>query len=78
MRTADPDSVGIWRSLRTLGSYSFTEVVWPEAFSQGYDERTAAVTADIGFYVGLAREADGPVVELGIGSAHDCGRCAAG
>jgi hypothetical protein len=30
----------------------------------------AGVTADIGFYVGLAREADGPVVELAIGSGR--------
>jgi SAM-dependent methyltransferase len=45
-------------------------MTWPEQFSHGYDERTAGVTADIGFYVGLAREADGPIVELAIGSGR--------
>ena len=43
---------------------------WPEEFSHGYDEWTAGVTADIGFYVGLAGETDGPVVELAVGSGR--------
>ena len=45
-------------------------MTWPEEFSYGYDEWTAGVTDDIGFYVGLAREADGPIVELAIGSGR--------
>jgi SAM-dependent methyltransferase len=43
---------------------------WPEEFSQGYDQWTAGVTADIEFYVELARESDGPIVELAIGSGR--------
>ena len=43
---------------------------WPEEFAQGYDQWTADVTADIDFYVALAREADGPIVELAIGSGR--------
>jgi SAM-dependent methyltransferase len=45
-------------------------MTWPEEFSRGYDEWTAGVTADIGFYVGLANEADGPIVELAVGSGR--------
>jgi hypothetical protein len=37
---------------------------WDEAFADRYDEWSAEMTADVGFYVGLAREADGPLVEL--------------
>jgi SAM-dependent methyltransferase len=43
---------------------------WPEAFARHYDEWAAAMTADIGFYVELAREADGPLVELAIGNGR--------
>ena len=43
---------------------------WPEAFARRYDEWAAAMTADIGFYVELAREADGPLVELAIGNGR--------
>ena len=45
-------------------------MTWPEEFSFGYDEWTAGVTADIAFYVGLAGEADGPIVELAVGSGR--------
>jgi len=45
-------------------------MTWAEEFSHGYDDWTAAVTEDIDFYVGLAVEADGPVVELAIGSGR--------
>jgi SAM-dependent methyltransferase len=45
-------------------------MTWAEEFSQGYDDWTAGVTDDIGFYVGLALEAGGPVVELAIGSGR--------
>ncbi|MET0324065.1 MAG: hypothetical protein ABW219_02495, partial [Ilumatobacteraceae bacterium] len=43
---------------------------WSEEFSHDYDDWTADVTDDIDFYVGLALEADGPVVELAIGSGR--------
>ena len=43
---------------------------WPEAFATHYDEWSAAMTADIGFYVDLAREAEGPLVELAIGNGR--------
>ena len=43
---------------------------WDEAFSEGYEEWTAQMTADIAFYVGLARQADGPLVELAIGNGR--------
>ena len=43
---------------------------WDEAFSHRYDEWAAEMTADIAFYVGLAREADGPLVELAVGSGR--------
>jgi SAM-dependent methyltransferase len=45
-------------------------MTWPEEFSHGYDQWTAGVTADIEFYVGLAREADGAIVELAIGGGR--------
>src|SRR3954447_7390048 len=45
-------------------------MTWPEEFAYGYDERTAALPADVDFYVGLARETDGPVVELAVGSGR--------
>jgi SAM-dependent methyltransferase len=43
---------------------------WDEAFSRRYDEWSAQMTADIPFYVGLAREAEGPLVELAIGNGR--------
>jgi SAM-dependent methyltransferase len=43
---------------------------WDEAFSRRYDEWAAAMTADIPFYVGLARGTDGPLVELAVGSGR--------
>ena len=43
---------------------------WDEAFSHRYDEWAAAMTADIAFYVGLARQADGPLVELAVGNGR--------
>jgi len=45
-------------------------VSWDEGFARRYDEWSAPMTEDVGFYVGLARETDGPLVELGIGSAR--------
>jgi SAM-dependent methyltransferase len=43
---------------------------WDEAFSTRYDEWAAEMTEDVGFYVALAREADGPLVELAIGNGR--------
>ena len=43
---------------------------WDEAFASRYDEWAAGMTEDVAFYVELAREADGPLVELAIGSGR--------
>jgi SAM-dependent methyltransferase len=43
---------------------------WDEAFAERYEEWAAPMTADIPFYVALAREADGPVVELAVGNGR--------
>src|SRR5256885_11599604 len=40
---------------------------WDEAFASRYDGWSAEMTADVAFYVELARKADGPLVELAIG-----------
>jgi SAM-dependent methyltransferase len=54
---------------------------WDEAFAHRYDEWSAEMTSDIGFYVELARATEGPLVELAIGNgrvaipvAHATGR----
>jgi len=43
---------------------------WDEAFADRYDEWSAHVTEDVPFYVSLAQEADGPLVELAIGNGR--------
>ena len=43
---------------------------WDEAFADRYEEWSADMTADIAFYVGLARQATGPLVELAIGNGR--------
>ena len=43
---------------------------WDEAFADRYDEWSAGMTADIPFYVELARSADGPLVELAVGNGR--------
>ena len=44
---------------------------WDEAFAARFDEWAAGIGADdVAFYVELAREADGPIVELAIGSGR--------
>jgi SAM-dependent methyltransferase len=43
---------------------------WDEAFANRYDEWSAHMTADVAFYVELARQADGPLVELAIGNGR--------
>jgi len=43
---------------------------WHEAFSERYDDWVAGMTADVPFYVDLARAADGPIVELAVGTGR--------
>jgi ubiquinone/menaquinone biosynthesis C-methylase UbiE len=45
-------------------------VTWDYAFASRYDEWASNMTADVPFYVDLARQADGPLVELGIGNGR--------
>jgi hypothetical protein len=41
-----------------------------EGFAAVYDRWAAHMTEDVPFYVELAQEADGPVVELAVGSGR--------
>ena len=43
---------------------------WYDAWADRYDDRPAGVAADVPFYVALAGEADGPLVELGVGTGR--------
>src|SRR4051794_41741097 len=43
---------------------------WYDAWADRYDEMGTDVAADVSFYVGLAREADGPLVELAVGTGR--------
>jgi ubiquinone/menaquinone biosynthesis C-methylase UbiE len=43
---------------------------WDEAFADRYDEWSAEMTEDVAFYVELARNADGPLVELAVGNGR--------
>ncbi len=43
---------------------------WDEAFAHRYAEWSAHMTADIPFYVELARKAEGPLVELAVGNGR--------
>jgi SAM-dependent methyltransferase len=43
---------------------------WDEAFADQYEAWSAHMTADVPFYVALALEADGPLVELAIGNGR--------
>jgi SAM-dependent methyltransferase len=45
-------------------------VSYPEAFAIDYERWAADMTEDVPFYVELAREADGPVVELAVGTGR--------
>jgi predicted RNA methylase len=45
-------------------------LTWDETFSLHYDEWSASMTADVAFYVELARRADGPLVELAAGNGR--------
>src|SRR4029078_715550 len=41
-----------------------------DAWCDRYDDRSTGVAADVPFYVALAREADGPLVELAVGTGR--------
>ena len=43
---------------------------YPEVFAENYERWAADMTADVPFYVELAKEADGPVVELAVGTGR--------
>ena len=43
---------------------------WDEGFADRYEQWSADMTADVAFYVGLARQADGPLVELAVGNGR--------
>lgn len=43
---------------------------WDERFATRYEEWAAHMTEDVPFYVALALEADGPLVELGVGNGR--------
>jgi SAM-dependent methyltransferase len=45
-------------------------VTWDERMSERYAEWSAPMTEDVPFYVRLAREADGPIVELAVGNGR--------
>lgn len=45
-------------------------ITWDEEFSRHYGAWSADMTADIPFYVDLARHADGPIVELAVGNGR--------
>src|SRR3954463_10656600 len=43
---------------------------WYDAWADRYEEEGSPRAADVPFYVGLAREADGPLVELAVGTGR--------
>src|SRR5688572_26608759 len=43
---------------------------WYDAWADRYGDWSTCVTADVPFYVGLARDADGPLVELAVGNGR--------
>ena len=43
---------------------------WDEQFASRYDEWSAGMTEDVPFYVDLATETDGPLVELAVGTGR--------
>jgi hypothetical protein len=45
-------------------------ITWDEEFSHRYDEWSASMTADVDFYIGVARITNGPIVELAVGSGR--------
>jgi ubiquinone/menaquinone biosynthesis C-methylase UbiE len=47
-----------------------SDATWHEAFAERYEEWAISMTADVPFYVDLARQADGPLVELAVGTGR--------
>jgi SAM-dependent methyltransferase len=45
-------------------------VTWDERFASRYDEWSAGMTDDVPFYVSLASDIDGPLVELAVGDGR--------
>lgn len=43
---------------------------WDESFADSYEDWSASMTEDVPFYMELAREADGPIVELAVGNGR--------
>src|SRR5437762_9169684 len=43
---------------------------WYEAWADRYEDWSPSFAADVPFYVGLARDADGPLVELAVGTGR--------
>jgi SAM-dependent methyltransferase len=43
---------------------------WDERFADDYDLWSARMTADVAFYIDLARQANGPLVELAVGNGR--------
>jgi SAM-dependent methyltransferase len=50
--------------------HSIVIMSWPEAFAVRYNDWSAEMTEDVPFYVELARNANGPVVELAVGTGR--------
>ncbi len=47
-----------------------SKMSWDEGFADRYEEWSAPMTADVPFYVELARESGGPLVELAVGNGR--------
>jgi SAM-dependent methyltransferase len=58
------------RRTENHGRSILVPVTYPEAFAANYERWAAEMTEDVPFYVDLAREADGPVVELAVGTGR--------
>src|SRR5947208_16989820 len=43
---------------------------WYDAWADRYEDWSPSFTADVPFYIGLARDADGPLVELAVGTGR--------
>ena len=55
---------------RTSYDLYVRRVSWDEAFADRYDEWSEPMKADVPFYVALANEANGPLVELAVGNGR--------
>ena len=52
------------------GDNEVNRMSWDEAYAERYDEWSAHITEDLPFYVDLARQSDGPLVELAVGNGR--------